>query len=717
MPRFRQVGEMLTLMDKKECIRNVGVIAHIDHGKTTLIDSLLVEAGLLSPRTAGSARVLDYLEEEQKRGITIKNANISLLHSKNDRSFLINLVDTPGHVDFTGKVTRALRAIDSAVVVVDAVEEIMVQTEMVTRQALEERVRPMLFINKIDRLISELKLNADEIQKKLTRIINNFNNLIEIYGEPQFRAEWKVDPARETVAFGSALHRWGFTAAIAKRKGTRFSDIVDAYKTKAYESLQRTIPVQDAILDVVVKNSPSPVEAQKYRIAKIWRGNLNSKLGQAMLSCDDSGPTVMCITNVQADPNGELVTMGRLFSGSIKGGDRVHLINADKDCDVQEVSIYMGSFREKVNQITAGNIAALLGLKSAKAGETLIDASQEEEAVPFEGIQYVTEPVLTVTIEPKDPKDLSRLLKAMEELSMEDPNLVTMIDRETGEYLLSGMGELHLEIALKSLKNYAGVEEINASPPMVTYRESISRRGKIVTSRSPNKLNKFVASVEPIEKNLAESINKGALSRGEGNILAVDEHRNVMINLARNIHHFQETKGFIISGFRYACRAGPLCGEPLRNVRVTLIEANIHDDPEQRKPYEIMRGVGKAIFGSFLTAEPILLEPFYKIVISVSAEWAGECSRILTSKRGKISVFEQKGVSAMITGYIPVAETFGLSAELRSATSGRAFWQSVLDHWERAPESIAMEVIMQIRKRKGLPPKIPTAEKFIDETL
>lgn len=707
---------MLRLMDKKECIRNVGVIAHIDHGKTTLIDSLLVKAGLLSPRTAGSARVLDYLEEEQKRGITIKNANISLLHSKNDRSFLINLVDTPGHVDFTGKVTRALRAIDSAVVVVDAVEEIMVQTEMVTRQALEERVRPMLFINKIDRLISELRLNADEIQKKLTRIINNFNNLIEIYGEPQFKAEWKVDPARETVAFGSALHRWGFTVAIAKRKGTRFSDIIDAYKTKAYESLQRTIPVQDAILDVVVKNSPSPVEAQKYRIAKIWRGNLNSKLGQAMLSCDDSGPTVMCITNVQADPNGELVTMGRLFSGSIKVGDRVHLINADKDCDVQEVSIYMGSFREKVNQITAGNIAALLGLKSAKAGETLIDASQEEEAVPFEGIQYVTEPVLTVTIEPKDPKDLSRLLKAMEELSMEDPNLVTMIDRETGEYLLSGMGELHLEIALKSLKNYAGVAEINASPPMVTYRESISRRGTIVTSRSPNKLNKFVATVEPIEKNLAELINKGALSRGEGNILAVDEHRNVMVNLARNIHHFQETKGFIISGFRYACRAGPLCGEPLRNVRVTLIEANIHDDPEQRKPYEIMRGVGKAIFGSFLTAEPILLEPFYKIVISVSAEWAGECSRILTSKRGKISVFEQKGVSSMITGYIPVAETFGLSAELRSATSGRAFWQSVLDHWERAPENIATEVIMQIRKRKGLPPKIPTAEKFIDET-
>jgi len=716
MPKFRQVADILKLMGKKERIRNVGIIAHIDHGKTTMTDSLLVEAGLLSPRIAGSARVLDYLEEEQKRGITIKTANISLLHRKNDRSFVINLVDTPGHVDFTGKVTRALRAIDGAIVVVDAVEEIMVQTETVTRQALEDRVKPLLFINKIDRLITELKLNADEIQNKLSRIINNFNNLIEIYGEPQFKNKWKVDPTRETVAFGSALHKWGFTTGIAKRKGIKFSDAIDAYKTKANEHLQKTIPLQDAILDMTVKNSPSPIEAQKYRIAKIWKGNLNSELGQAMLSCNDEGPTVMCITNVQADPNAGLVTTGRLFSGSIREGDKVHLINADKDCNVQEVSIYMGAFRENVNQITAGNIAALLGLELARTGETLIDITHKEGMLPFERIQYISEPVLTITIEPKNPKDLPRLLEAMGELSMEDPNLVTMINRETGEYLLSGIGELHLEIALKSLKSYAGGTEIITSPPMVMYRESISRKGTIATSRSPNKRNKFVVKADPLEKNLAELVDKGERPRQEKNILAVDEHRNVIINLTKNIPHFQEITGFIISGFRYACRAGPLCGEPLRNVKVTLVEADLHDDPEQRKRAEIMHGVGKAIFGSFLTAEPMLLEPFYKIVVSVSTEWAGECIRILTSKRGKISAFEQKGALAMITGYVPVAETFGLSAELRSATSGRAFWQSVFDHWEKVPQNIATEVIKQVRKRKGLPPKIPMPDKFIDET-
>src|SRR4030067_593859 len=192
MPRFKQLSQILTLMREKERIRNLGIIAHIDHGKTTLTDSLLAGAGLLSPKMAGSARVLDYLEEEQKRKITIKTANISLLYKTGEGSYVINLVDTPGHVDFTGKVTRALRAIDGAVVVVDAVEEIMAQTEVVTRQALEEGVRPVLFINKVDRLITELQLNAEQVEKKLQHVIDSFNDLIDLYGDEGFTKKWKV---------------------------------------------------------------------------------------------------------------------------------------------------------------------------------------------------------------------------------------------------------------------------------------------------------------------------------------------------------------------------------------------------------------------------------------------------------------------------------------------------------------------------------------------
>ncbi|MEM3616829.1 MAG: elongation factor EF-2 [Candidatus Bathyarchaeia archaeon] len=735
MPRFRQTNEILKLMHRKEDIRNIGIVAHIDHGKTTMTDSLLAEAGLLSPVIAGEARALDYLEEEQKRGITIKTANISLLHEIGGRPYVINLVDTPGHVDFTGKVTRALRAIDGAVVVVDAVEEVMVQTETVTRQALEERVRPVLFINKVDRLIKELRLTPSEIQDKFMRIIRDFNNLIELYGEPEFKEKWKVDPQKETVAFGSALHRWGFTLKIAQEEGVKFSDIMEAYTRGEHQKLAQLIPLHNAILDMVVKNIPNPIEAQKYRLPRIWKGDLTSEIGQAMLNCDDNGPTVMCITMAQINPHAGLVATGRLFSGSVKEGDQVYLVGAHKDYRVQQVSMYMGAFREVVDKITAGNIAALLGLDLARAGETLVDLAHKDVMVPFERIRYVSEPVITIAVEPKHPKDLPRLMDAMNKLSIEDPNLVTTIHRETGEYLLSGMGELHLEIAVKFLQDYGSGLEIVASTPIVVYRESIAGKGVTVMAKSPNKHNMFWVQVEPLEEKVISLIEAGEIaeemsSEQIGNILfkeagwpaeearniwAIDEHRNIFVGATKGVQYLPEAREMIIAGFKWACRAGPLCEEPLRGLKAKLIDAQLHEDPVHRGPAQILPAIRRAILGSFLTAKPVLLEPVYKIGVSVPAQWVGDCISIITRKRGRILASEHKGILTVITGYIPVAETFGLSAEMRSATSGHAFWQCTFDHWETIPENIASEVVRRIRERKGLPPEKPTPDMFIDE--
>jgi len=736
MPKFRQTDEILKLMRGKEDVRNVGIIAHIDHGKTTMTDSLLAEAGLLSRQIAGKARALDYLEEEQKRGITIKTANISLLHEMAGRPYVINLIDTPGHVDFTGKVTRALRAIDGTVVVVDAVEEVMVQTETVTRQAIEERVRPVLFINKVDRLMKEMRLTADDIQNKFVRIMRDFNNLIEIYGEPDFKDKWKVDPSDETVAFGSALHRWGFTLKMAQEKGIKFSDIVDFYKKGEYEELSQLLPLHDAILDMVVRNIPNPIQAQKYRIPKIWKGDVESDAGHAMLNCDDKGPTVMCITMAQMDPQAGLVATGRLFSGATKEGDHVHLVEARKEYRIQQVSMFMGAFREVVDRITAGNIAALLGLDLARAGETLVDAAHKDVMIPFERIKYVSEPVITIAVEPKHPKDLPRLVDAMNRLSIEDPNLIATINKETGEYLLSGMGELHLEIAVKNLTEYGGGIDITTSRPIVVYRESVAGQGAVAMARSPNKHNKFWTQVEPLEEKVIEMIEKGKLAEEVGrkqigevlykearwpteearNVWALDDHRNMLIDLTKGIQYLREARDMIISGFRLACQAGPLCEEPMRGIKVKLMDVQLHEDPVHRGPAQIMPGIRRAIFGSFLTANPVLLEPIYKIGISVPSQWVGESSRIITRKRGRISTSEQKGALTMITGHIPVAETFGLSAEMRSATSGHAFWQCTFDHWEKAPENIAVEVIRQIRERRGLQPEIPKPDRFIDKS-
>jgi elongation factor 2 len=723
-------------MSRKEDIRDIGIIAHIDHGKTTMTDSLLAEAGLLSPKIAGEARALDYLEEEQKRGITIKTANISLLHEMGGRSYVINLIDTPGHVDFTGKVTRALRAIDGVVVVVDAVEEVMVQTETVTRQALTERVKPVLFINKVDRLIRELKLSPEKVQEKLLRIIRDFNNLIELYGEPGFKDKWKVDAAKGTVAFGSALHKWGFTLEIAQKKEIKFNDIVEAYNQNRWQELQKTIPLHTAILDMVVKHHPNPIEAQRYRVPKIWKGDIDSEIGQAMLKCSDDGPTVMCITMAQLDPHAGLVATGRLFSGTVKEGDQVHLMGARKDYRIQQVSMYMGAFREVVDRIGAGNISALLGLDLARAGETLIDIAHKDAMVPFERIKYVSEPVVTIAIEPKHPRDLPRLVDAMHRLAIEDPNLVTTINKETGEYLLSGMGELHLEIACKFLKDYTGgTLEIITSKPIVVYRESVDGQGVIAMAKSPNKHNRFWIQVEPLEEKVIEMIENGEITEEMNrkqmgailhreakwpadearNVLALEEHKNLLIDATKGVQFMREVKDMVISGFRWGAESGPLAGEPMRGVKVKLLDAQLHEDPVHRGPAQIMPATRRAFYGSFLTAKPVLLEPIYKISVTVPAQWVGDVSSIITRKRGRIIASEQKGPLTMITGYIPVAETFGLAAELRSATSGHAFWQSTFDHWEKMPETIAVNVIQEIRKRKGLPPEIPPAKKFIDE--
>ena len=359
MPRFKQTAQIQQLMDRKEFIRNIGIIAHIDHGKTTLADSLLAGAGLLSPTMAGYARVLDFLEEEQKRKITIKTANITLLYKTAENPCIINLVDTPGHVDFTGKVTRALRVIDGAVVVVDAVEEIMAQTEILTRQALEERVCPVLFINKVDRLITELQLGEEAIQKKLDHIISSFNDLIELYAQEPFRSRWKVDAKLGNVAFGAALHGWGFTVEMAKQKNIKFSDIIRAYAVGVGQNLRKNMPVYEAIFEMASRKVPNPREAQAYRIEEIWDGQVNSPIGKALIGCSDDGPAVFCVTNVHSDGKGGTVATGRQFSGKLMKGTRLHLVDALAETTVNQVTVDMGSLREEVEWVSAGNLTSL----------------------------------------------------------------------------------------------------------------------------------------------------------------------------------------------------------------------------------------------------------------------------------------------------------------------------------------------------------------------
>jgi elongation factor 2 len=611
-------------------------------------------------------------------------------------------------VDFTGKVARALRAIDAAIVVVDAVEGIMAQTETVTRQALEERVRPILFINKVDRLIRELKLDADEIYEKSLQIVREFNDLIEIYGEREFKSDWKANSESGDVILGSALHRWGFKLFGAKMTEMNLANIIDAYGKNKQSQFSAQSPLHEAILDICVNSCPSPVEAQRYRIPKIWKGNTNSEIGKAMLNCDENGPTSICVTNVKVDPKAGIIATGRVFSGSVKKGDLTYLVGASIEETVQEVSLYMSSFLESAPRIGAGNIAALSGLNATKAGETIVSLSHKAEMQPFEDIKYVTEAIVTLAVEPSDPNDLPRLVQVMQKLAIEDPNLVVSVDQNTGENLLSGIGELHLETAIEFLKENTGQIEIRTSKPMIEYRESIMIAGSAVTAKSLNRKNSLTMRVEPVQNRAREE------RKEDKETWAFDEHGNNALVSDASDEVSQDIKNAVIAGFRWACSAGPLCAEPIRNVKASLLNVDIAETPDLLDVPQITKATSRAILGSFLTGEPVILEPVYRIEISVPTQWMGVCIGIVTRRRGKIQMTEQKDMTAIIRGLIPVAETFGLTADMRSSTSGRAFWQCSFDGWQQIPEKLASEIIRVIRLRKGLPPDVPKASKFTD---
>ncbi len=720
MAKRKMVQEVLKIMKSKEYIRNIGIVAHIDHGKTTLTDSLLAGAGLLSPSLAGQVKALDYLEEEQRRGITIKTANISLLYGWKNDHYVVNLIDTPGHVDFSGKVTRALRAIDGVVVVVDAVEEIMVQTETVTRQALEERVKPILFINKVDRLIRELKLPPEKIREKFERIIRNFNTLIENFGEEAFKKGWRVNPENGSVIFGSALHKWGFTIPSINKSGLKFKDIMKCYKEGKIDQLQNLLPLHEAILSAIVKHLPNPIVAQKYRIPKIWHGNLESEVGQAMLNCDDKGPLTFCVTKIILDPHAKLVATGRIFSGTIKEGQEVYLLNARKFHRIQQVGMYMGAIREIVKEIPAGNIAAIIGPEELKSGETVVELGYETKMIPFEEIKYITEPVVTLTVEPKKPQYLQKMIELMKKLSIQDPNLSVSINEETGEYLLSGIGELHLEIAIKELEK-SGLEIIT-SKPIVVYRETVKTKGGPVFVNSINDLNSVTLLVEPLEEDVLNILlEKHSIREEENNritrllakkmkqylknaneIWAIEKHGNLLIYAGQEDEEILDVKNSVITGFKWACESGPLCGEPLRGLKVIIQELNIHKNPEMRDSSQIIPMIKNAIFKAILSDTPTILEPIYKIQIRTPPETVGNILSVLAQRRGNVLKVEQRGFDTLITAKIPVKESFGLATELRSKTSGRSFWQMQFSSWEEPPDNVAKQIIEEVKERKGI---------------
>ena len=729
MAKYKSTEQVLKIIKDKNQIRNFGVIAHVDHGKTTMSDSLLAHSGIIAPSAAGKALALDYMKEEQERGITIVQANVTLHYKQADNEYVINMIDTPGHVDFSGRVIRSLRAIDGAVVVCDAVEGIMTQTETVTRMSLEERVRPVLYINKIDRLIKELRLTPEAMQEKLASVVTSFNNLIDTYAEPEYKEKWKVSIQDGSVTFGSAKDKWGFNVDIMKEKGISFKDVITAYSDEGdVNVLVEKVPLAEAILGMVVKHHPPPHVAQKYRVPKIWKGDLDSDIGKAILNCDDNGPAVMMVVNMQMDPAAGPVAIGRLFSGTVKDGDTVNLIDTHREARIQSVNFFMGNQREMVGQLSAGNIPALLGLTEARAGQTV---STTKGIEVFEGIKYVSEPVVQMAIEPKHPKDLPKMIEILKRLTIEDPNLIIKINEESGETIMAGMGVLHLEIATNQIKE-AGLDLVT-SEPLINYRETITQPTEPIMAKSPNRHNKIFMRVEPLEPEIAEMCRTGELGemkdkkemtkilRDHGwepdvakKVMRFDSRGNIMINGTKGVQFIDESSDSILSGFDEVMKEGPLAREQMRDCKFTFTHFVPHEDTAHRGLSQLGPASRRACLASVLLAQSVILEPILGIEVRVPQDLVGNVASVLSGKRGKVIDMQQKGVVSIVIGEVPASETFDISQVMRGQTAGKAMWNTFFKSWSPIPKSLVAQLIPDIRKRKGLSPEPPKAEEFID---
>ncbi len=718
----KNIQKAQVLMDKPRQIRNIGTAAHIDHGKTTLSDNLIAGAGMMSEELAGKQLMLDFDEQEQERGITIDSANVSMVHNFEGDEYLINLVDTPGHVDFGGDVTRAMRAVDGVIIVVCAVEGIMPQTETVIRQALKEKVEPILFINKVDRLIKELNVSPEEMQQRFHKIIREADELIKNNAPEEFKDDWRLDVEEGRVAFGSALNNWAISVPFMETKGITFKDIYEHIDAGKEKELIKKAPLHEVLLNQVIRHMPDPITAQKYRIPHIWRGDEDSELGKAMINCSENGPTAMMVTKILMDEHAGEISVGRLFSGKVKDGMELHIDDQPRKNRVQQVSLSVGADRITVDEIKAGNVVAVGGLRDAIAGSTV---SSVPEVTPFEEMKHYTEAVVTKAIEAKNTADLPKLVEVLRSVAKADPSVKIEIDQETGEHLISGMGELHLEVTEHRIEEEHGVP-ITSSEPIVVYRETIKGEGGTFMAVSPNRHNRFYFDVEPLEEDVVNAIEQGEISvhgkiknktdlSKELRELGMDKDEsknfeefigsNVLLDMTKGIQYLNETMELIEDGFEEVCEEGPLAREPLKGVKVKLVNAKLHEDTIHRGPAQVIPAVKDAIYGAMCQAGRALLEPKQKVFIDVPSEIMGNVSVEIQQRRGEVLDMDQEGNNSKIVAKCPVSEMFGFSGDIRSATGGKALWSTEHAGFEQVPENLSPEIVGKIRERKGLNPE------------
>lgn len=826
------VEQVRAIMDKKHNIRNATVIAHVDHGKSTLTDSLVRLAGISTQE-----RFTDGVRDDQlQRGITIKSTGLSLHFemepedvpaSADGNEFLFNIIDSPGHVDFSSEVTAALRLTDGALVVVDCVEGVCVQTGTVLRQALSERVKPVLIVNKLDRAILELQHEPEETYNTLCRVIESVNVIISTYEDDKL-GDCQVRPEDGTVAFGSGLHGWGFTIpTFAKMLAKKFGNDPKKLQTRLWgdnfwdpeskkwyntdtsptgKKLQRGfcqfvlspiyklmraminnkkevvakmladleiqlkgeerdlsgkelmkcvmpkfLPLGRTLLRMMAVHLPSPATAQQYRVENLYTGPLDDECATAIRNCDPNGPLMIYISKMVPGNKGRFYAYGRVFSGVARSG-KVRIMGPDfepgtsKDLyvkNIQRVCLAMGRFIENLDDAPCGNLVCLVGIDQYLVKTGTITTS--ETACCFRTMKFSVSPVVRMAVKPKRASDITDLVKGLKQVAKTDPCVQVEIDEATGEMIVAGAGELHLEIIMKDLADLSGIEIVQ-SEPVVSYKETVlAASEKPALAKSPNKHNRLWISAEPMAEGLAEAIesgeidNKGDSSKDRGKILVdkfgwdlADTRKiwdfgpnsvgpNVVVDMTRGVQYLNEIKDSVVSAFSWASREGVLCGEGTRGIRYNIMDVQLHADAVHRGGGQIIPTARRVFQGAQLTSKPALMEPVYLVDIQTNDAAMSGIYGALSRRRGHVFATEQGlGNTVTMKAYLPVSESFGFTESLREATGGNAFPQAVFDHWQLVPgdvltDGMAKDVVLKVRARRGMKNEIPRAEDYIDK--
>ena len=683
--------------------RNIGIMAHIDAGKTTTTERILYYTGknYKIGEVHEGAATMDWMEQEQERGITITSAATTCFWTRNGTQYRINIIDTPGHVDFTVEVERSLRVLDGAVTLLDSVAGVEPQTETVWRQADRYGVPRLIFSNKMDRIGADfdrcLAMIRDRLTKRafpiqlpvgsgelFTGHIDVLRRVEIIFDESTLGKTFTEMPVPEAYRDAVEKARHEIIEAAVESD----DDLLTKYlggEELTFEEIQTAIrkatcagaivPVLcgasfknkgvQALLDAVIDYLPSPVDVPPIK------GHLPQHDETIVERCaSDAEPFAALAFKVATDPYVGRLTFFRVYSGSFKSGSYVYNSTKDKRERVGRLLQMHANKREEIEEVLAGDIGAAIGLKETRTGDTLSD---EDKPVILEAMKFPN-PVIDVAIEPKSKADQDKLSTALQKLQEEDPTFRVRSDAETGQTIIAGMGELHLEILVDRMKREFKVEA-NVGKPQVAFRETVKKR------------------VENVEGKFVRQ------SGGKG------QYGHVVI-------HFEPTKpgdGFIFedkvvggviprefikpveAGIKEALEGGVLAGYPMVDVKATLVYGSYHDVDSSEMAFKIAGSM--AVKEAARMAQPIILEPVMEVEVVSPSDFLGDVIGDLSSRRGKIGGMTQRGDAQVVAADVPLAEMFGYSTQLRSMTQGRAVYSMQFDHYEEVPKSIAEEII------------------------